>query len=186
MTTKQTNRRALLTGAALAATAAGITSGISKAADAPAQKKVYRTGPKPATLSGLFHRHFARQPAVPVRCHLPDTRRCQSPHRVLRSVKLRSSSKRPDRPWRKAYSTFVLSADIKDLKRFQRSLRRKIRRRSTDAQGTIAAAAIPANSLVEIDVIAYIWCYPTAPRQSIRAPSPATLIPVCDHGRLVV
>ena len=49
MTTKQTNRRALLTGAALAATAASVASNISKAADAPPQKKVYRTGPKPAT-----------------------------------------------------------------------------------------------------------------------------------------
>jgi hypothetical protein len=49
MTTRPTNRRALLTGAALAATAAGVTGGVSKAADAPAQKKVYRAGPKPAT-----------------------------------------------------------------------------------------------------------------------------------------
>lgn len=48
MTTKQTNRRALLTGAALAATATGLTGSVSKAADATA-KKVYRTGPKSAT-----------------------------------------------------------------------------------------------------------------------------------------
>src|ERR1035437_5583131 len=45
MTTRKTNRRALLTGAAAAVAVAGV----SKAADTATQKKVYRTGPKPAT-----------------------------------------------------------------------------------------------------------------------------------------
>src|SRR5579862_5894685 len=48
MATKQTNRRALLTGAAVVAAAAGITTSTAKAQVAGA-KKVYRTGPKPAT-----------------------------------------------------------------------------------------------------------------------------------------
>src|SRR5579862_1352722 len=49
MTTRKTNRRALLTGGATAVALAGVSAGVSKGADAPAQKKVYRTGPRPAT-----------------------------------------------------------------------------------------------------------------------------------------
>jgi 2-iminobutanoate/2-iminopropanoate deaminase len=44
MTTRKTNRRALLTGAAAVVAVAGTAS-----ADPQTQKKVYRTGPKPAT-----------------------------------------------------------------------------------------------------------------------------------------
>ena len=148
MTTKTSNRRAMLTGAALAATA------LAKAADAPVQKKVYRTGPKPATppaystgvslgnllfLSGVISRTPGDVKA----------------HAEFALGEIRKQLEAAGSSMEKVLRCTVFLADIKDLAAFNEVYIGKFGD-DPPTRSTIAAAGIPANSLVEIDVIAYI------------------------------
>ena len=154
MTTKQTNRRALLTGAALAATAAGVTSDISKAADAPAQKKVYRTGPKPATppaySTGISFGNLLFLSGVI--CRTPGDVKA---HTEFALGEIKKQLEAAGSSMEKVLRCTVFLADIKDLAAFNEVYVGKFGD-DPPTRSTIAAAGIPANSLVEIDVIAYI------------------------------
>jgi reactive intermediate/imine deaminase len=154
MTTKQTNRRALLTGAALAATAAGVTSSISKAADAPAQKKVYRTGPKPATTpaysTGISFGNLLFLSGVI--CRTPGDVKA---HTEFALGEIKKQLEAAGSSMEKVLRCTVFLADIKDLAAFNEVYVGKFGD-DPPTRSTIAAAGIPANSLVEIDVIAYI------------------------------
>ena len=154
MTTKQTNRRALLTGAAVAATAAGIASGVSKAAGTPAQKKVYRTGPKPATppaySTGVSLGNLLFLSGVI--CRTPGDVKAHTGYaldEIKKQLEAAGSS------MEKVLRCTVFLADIKDLAAMNEVYTGKFGD-DPPTRSTIAAAAIPANSLVEIDVIAYI------------------------------
>jgi enamine deaminase RidA (YjgF/YER057c/UK114 family) len=147
MTTKQTNRRALLTGAAAVAAGGSVLSKLSKGADAPAQKKVYRSGPKPATpppfstavslgnllfISGIL-------------CRTPGDIKAHTEF-VLGDLKrqLEAAGSSMD----KVLRCTVFLADIKDFAVMNEVYTGKF--------GDDPPAGITANSLLEVDAIAYI------------------------------
>ena len=151
MITNKTNRRAVLTGAAVVA--AGVSGGVARAADAPA-KKVYRTGPKPATppaystgvslgnllfLSGII-------------CRTPGDIKV---HTEFAMGEMKKQLEAAGSSMEKVLRCTVFLADIKDLAAFNEVYVGKFGD-DPPTRSTIAAAGIPANSLVEIDVIAYI------------------------------
>jgi reactive intermediate/imine deaminase len=154
MTTKQTNRRALLTGAAAVAAGGSVLSKLSKGADAPAQKKVYRSGPKPATpppfstavslgnllfISGIL-------------CRTPGDIKAHTEF-VLGDLKrqLEAAGSSMD----KVLRCTVFLADIKDFAVMNEVYTGKFGD-DPPARTTVAVAGITANSLLEVDAIAYI------------------------------
>ncbi len=151
VTTKKTNRRSLLTGAAVVAAAGAVAS---KAADAPVQKKVYRTGPKPATppaystgvslgnllfLSGII-------------CRTPGDIKA---HTEFVMGEMKKQLEAAGSSMEKVVRCTVFLADIKDLAAVNEIYTGKFGE-DPPTRSTIAAAGIPANSLIEIDAIAYI------------------------------
>ena len=154
MTTRKTNRRAILTGAAVAVTAAGITKNVAKAADPPAQKKVYRTGPKPATppaySTGVSLGNLLFLSGVI--CRTPGDIKAHTEFvmsEIKRQLEAAGSSTE------KVLRCTVFLADMKDFAGMNEVYTGKFGD-DPPTRSTIAAAWIPANSLVEIDVIAYI------------------------------
>lgn len=153
MTTAKTNRRAMLQGVAAAAAVAGAAAKTAKAADTPA-KKVYRTGPKPATppaystgislgnllfLSGII----CRTPGD-IKAH---TEFCLG--EMKKQLEAAGSS------MEKVLRCTVFLADLKDFAAMNEIYTGKFGD-DPPTRSTIAASGIPANSLIEIDAIAYI------------------------------
>ncbi len=152
MTRQNPNRRALLTGAAIAGAAAASLE-TAKAADAPA-KKVYRTGPKPATppaystgvslgnllfLSGII-------------CRTPGDIKA---HTEFALGEMKKQLEAAGSSMEKVLRCTVFLADLKDFAAMNAVYTGKFGD-DPPTRSTIAAAGIPANSLVEIDAIAYI------------------------------
>lgn len=152
MTRQNPNRRALLTGAAVAGVAAA-TIKTAKAADTPA-KKVYRTGPKPAAppaystgvslgnllfLSGII-------------CRTPGDIKA---HTEFALGEMKKQLEAAGSSMEKVLRCTVFLADIKDLAAMNEVYTGKFGD-DPPTRSTIAASGIPANSLVEIDCIAYI------------------------------
>jgi 2-iminobutanoate/2-iminopropanoate deaminase len=154
MTTRQTNRRALLTGAAVAAAAAGVTTGVAKAADAGAQKKVYRTGPKPATppaySTGISLGNLLFLSGVV--CRTPGDIKAHTEY-ALGEIKTQLEA--AGSSMEKVLRCTVFLADMKDFAAMNAVYTGKFGD-DPPTRSMIAAAWIPAGSLVEIDVIAYI------------------------------
>ena len=153
MTTTTTNRRALLKGTAVAAAAAGLAAGVAKAADTPA-KKVYRTGPKPATppaystalslgnllfISGLI-------------CRTPGDIKA---HTEFVMGEMKKQLEAAGSSMEKVLRCTIFLADQKDFAAMNEVYTGKFGD-DPPTRSTIAAAWIPANSLIEIDAIAYI------------------------------
>jgi reactive intermediate/imine deaminase len=151
MTPPNTNRRAILTGT-VAVAAAGF-AGNAKGAKAPA-KKVYRTGPKPATppaystavsfgnllfLSGII-------------CRTPGDIKAHTEF-VLGEMKKQLEA--AGSSMEKVLRCTVFLADVKDFAAMNEVYTGKFGE-DPPARSTIAAAAILANSLLEIDAIAFI------------------------------
>jgi 2-iminobutanoate/2-iminopropanoate deaminase len=151
VTTRRINRRALLT----SATAVAVTgAGLSKAADTPTQKKVYRSGPKPATpppfsaavslgnllfLSGVV-------------CRTPGDIKV---HTEFVLGEIRKQLETAGSSMEKVLRCTVFLADIKDFAAMNEVYTGKFGS-DPPARTTVAAAGITANSLIEIDAIAYI------------------------------
>lgn len=152
MTARTTNRRAILTGVAAAAGAASLAGG-AKAAESGA-KKVYRTGPKPATppaystgvslgnllfLSGII-------------CRTPGDIRTHTEF-VLGEMKKQLEA--AGSSMEKVLRCTVFLADMKDFAAMNEVYTGRFGE-DPPTRSTIAAAGIPANSLIEIDAIAFI------------------------------
>ena len=151
MATRTTNRRALLTGAAAVAVA-GAT--LSKAAETPVQKKVYRTGPKPATppaySTGVSLGNLLFLSGIV--CRTPGDIKAHTEF-VLGEMKKQLEA--AGSSMEKVLRCTVFLADQKDFAAFNEVYLGKFGE-DTPTRSTVAAVWIPANSLVEIDVIAYI------------------------------
>jgi len=151
MAIKTTNRRALLTGAAAVAVA-GAT--LSKAAETPVQKKVYRTGPKPATppaySTGVSLGNLLFLSGIV--CRTPGDIKAHTEF-VLGEMKKQLEA--AGSSMEKVLRCTVFLADQKDFAAFNEVYLGKFGE-DPPTRSTVAAVWIPANSLVEIDVIAYI------------------------------
>jgi 2-iminobutanoate/2-iminopropanoate deaminase len=149
MITRKTNRRALLTGAAVVVAAAGASSAAPQS-----QKKVYRTGPKPATppaystcvslgnllfLSGIV-------------CRTPGDIKA---HTEFALGEMKKQLEAAGSSMEKVLRCTVFLADMKDFAGMNEVYTGKFGD-DPPTRSTIAAAWIPAGSLVEIDAIAYI------------------------------
>ena len=154
MTTRKTNRRALLTGAAAVAVAGAALPITAKAADAPPQKKVYRTGPKPATppaySSGVSLGNLLFLSGVI--CRTPGDIKV---HTEFVMGEIKKQLEAAGSSMEKVLRCTVFLADMKDFAGMNEVYTGKFGD-DPPTRSTIAAAWIPANSLVEIDVIAYI------------------------------
>jgi 2-iminobutanoate/2-iminopropanoate deaminase len=154
MTTRKTNRRALLTGAAAVAVAGAALSKTAKAADAPQQKKVYRTGPKPATppaySTGVSLGNLLFLSGVI--CRTPGDIKA---HTEFAMGEIKKQLEAAGSSMEKVLRCTVFLADMKDFAGMNEVYTGKFGE-DPPTRSTIAAAWIPANSLVEIDVIAYI------------------------------
>src|SRR5271167_3269608 len=154
MNTRKTNRRALLSGAAVAAATAGVSTGALKAADAPPQKKVYRTGPKPATppaySTGVSLGNLLFLSGVI--CRTPGDIKA---HTEFALGEIRKQLEAAGSSMEKVLRCTVFLADMKDFAGMNEVYTGKFGD-DPPTRSTIAAAWIPASSLVEIDVIAYI------------------------------
>jgi enamine deaminase RidA (YjgF/YER057c/UK114 family) len=152
--TRPTNRRALLTGAALAGTAAGVTGAAYRKPPPPAQKKVYRTGPKPATppaySTGISFGNLLFLSGII--CRTPGDVKA---HTELALSDIKKQLEAAVSSMEKVLRCTVFRADIKDLAAFNDVYAGKFAD-DLPTRSTIAAAGIPAGSLVEIDVIAYL------------------------------
>jgi reactive intermediate/imine deaminase len=150
MDTNKTNRRRILTGAAVAAAAAGV----SKAADASPQKKVYRTGPKPATppaySTGISYGNLLFLSGVI--CRTPGDIKA---HTEFVLGEIRKQLESAGSSMEKVLRCTVFLADMKDFAAMNEVYVGKFGD-DPPTRSTLAAAALPANSLVEIDVIAYL------------------------------
>ena len=151
MTTKKTNRRALLTGAAVATATLGA---IAKDADAPAQKKVYRTGPKPATppaySTGVSLGNLLFLSGIV--CRTPGDIKA---HTDFCLTEMKKQLEAAGSSMEKVLRCTVFLADMKDFAAMNDVYTGKFGD-DPPTRSTIAAAWIPANSLIEIDAIAYI------------------------------
>jgi 2-iminobutanoate/2-iminopropanoate deaminase len=151
MTTRKTNRRALFTGAAVAVAATAV---VAKAADSGAQKKVYRTGPKPATppaySTGISLGNLLFLSGVI--CRTPGDIKAHTEYAL---GEIRTQLEAAGSSMEKVLRCTVFLADMKDFAGMNEVYTGKFGN-DPPTRSTIAAAWIPANSLVEIDVIAYI------------------------------
>jgi 2-iminobutanoate/2-iminopropanoate deaminase len=151
MTSQKTNRRALLTGAAAVA-AAGTP--LMKAAAASPQKKVYRSGPKPATpppysaAVSLGNLLFVSG----VVCRTPGDIKT---HTAFVLGEIEKQLVAAGSSMNKVLRCTVFLADIKDFAAMNEVYTGKFGD-DPPARSTIAAAGLVANSRVEIDAIAYI------------------------------
>src|SRR4051812_31958160 len=153
MTDQKPNRRALLTGAATVAAAAAVSTRVAKAADTPA-KKVYHAGPKPATppaySTGVSLGNLLFLSGVI--CRTPGDIKA---HTEFALGEIKKQLEAAGSSMEKVLRCTVFLADIKDLAAMNEVYSGKFGD-DPPTRSTIAAAGIPANSLVEIDVIAYI------------------------------
>jgi 2-iminobutanoate/2-iminopropanoate deaminase len=151
MTTRKTNRRALLTGAAAVVAAAGLSA---QAADVQAQKKVYRTGPKPATppaySTGVSLGNLLFLSGIV--CRTPGDIKA---HTEFALGEMKKQLEAAGSSMEKVLRCTVFLADMKDFAGMNEVYTGKFGD-DPPTRSTIAAAWIPANSLVEIDAIAYI------------------------------
>ena len=151
MAIKTTNRRALLTGAAAVAVA-GAT--LSKAAETPVQKKVYRTGPKPATppaySTGVSLGNLLFLSGIV--CRTPGD---ITAHTEFGLGEMKKQLEAAGSSMEKVLRCTVFLADQKDFAAFNEVYLGKFGE-DPPTRSTVAAVWIPANSLVDIDVIAYI------------------------------
>lgn len=154
MTIKQTNRRALLTGAAALAASGASLSKVSKAADAPTQKKVYRSGPKPATppafSSAVSLGNLLFISGIP--CRTPGDIKAHTEF-VLDDLKRQLEA--AGSSMQKVLRCTVFLADIKDFAAMNDVYTGKFGD-DPPTRTTVAVSGITANSLIEIDAIAYI------------------------------
>jgi 2-iminobutanoate/2-iminopropanoate deaminase len=148
MTSRKTNRRALLTGAA-AVVAAGTAS-----ADPQAQKKVYRTGPKPtappAYSTGVSLGNLLFLSGIV--CRTPGDIKT---HTEFALGEMKKQLEAAGSSMEKVLRCTVFLADMKDFAAMNEVYTGKFGD-DPPTRSTIAAAGIPANSLLEIDAIAYI------------------------------
>lgn len=151
MSTRNPNRRALLTGAAALA-AAG--AGISKAADAAPAKKVYRTGPKPATppaySTGISFGNLLFLSGIV--CRTPGDIKAHTEF-VLGEMKKQLEA--AGSSMEKVLSCTVFLTDMKDFAAMNEVYTGRFGD-DPPTRSTIAGTGLPANSLVEIAAIAYI------------------------------
>jgi reactive intermediate/imine deaminase len=149
VSTKTINRRAIITGAAAVAGA-----GLSKAADTPTQKKVYRTGPKPdspppfSAAVSLGNLLFISG----VLCRTPGDIKAHTEFvlgEIGRQLEAAGSS------MEKVLRCTVFLADLKDFAAMNEVYTGKFGN-DPPARTTVAVAGITANSLLEVDAIAYI------------------------------
>jgi 2-iminobutanoate/2-iminopropanoate deaminase len=149
MTTRKTNRRALLTGAAAVVAVAGTAS-----ADPQTQKKVYRTGPKPATppaySTGVSLGNLLFLSGIV--CRTPGDIKA---HTEFALGEMKKQLEAAGSSMEKVLRCTVFLADMKDFAAMNEVYTGKFGE-DPPTRSTIAAAGIPANSLVEIDAIAYI------------------------------
>jgi 2-iminobutanoate/2-iminopropanoate deaminase len=155
MTSKKTNRRALLTSAATGAATAALAGATLAAAAGPAvQKKVYRTGPKPATpppySTGVSLGNLLFLSGVI--CRTPGDIKA---HTEFALGEIRKQLEAAGSSMEKVLRCTVFLADMKDFAGMNEVYAGKFGE-DPPTRSTIAAAGLPANSLVEIDVIAYI------------------------------
>jgi 2-iminobutanoate/2-iminopropanoate deaminase len=143
----------MLTGAAAVVAAAGVSGSVAKAADTPA-KKVYRTGPKPATppaySTGVSLGNLLFLSGVV--CKTPGDIKA---HTEFALGEIRKQLEAAGSSMEKVLRCTVFLADMKDFAGMNEVYTGKFGD-DPPTRSTIAAAWIPANSLVEIDVIAYI------------------------------
>jgi 2-iminobutanoate/2-iminopropanoate deaminase len=151
VTIKTTNRRAMLTGVAAVAVAG---AGLSGAADTTVQKKVYRSGPKPATpppfsaAVSLGNLLFISG----VVCRTPGDIKAHTDF-VLGDLKRQLEA--AGSSMEKVLRCTVFLADLKDFAAMNEIYTGKFGD-EPPARTTVAVAGITANSLLEVDAIAYI------------------------------
>lgn len=152
MTTGKTNRRAILSGAAVAG-AAAISTRSAKAADTPA-KKVYRTGPKPAAppaySTGVSLGNLLFLSGIV--CRTPGDIKAHTEF-VLGEMKKQLEA--AGSSMEKVLRCTVFLADMKDFAAMNEVYTGSFGD-DPPTRSTITAAGIPANSLIEVDAIAYI------------------------------
>ena len=152
---KQTNRRNFLgRGAAVAAAAAAVAVPAEAQSDKPTKRVIYRDGKKPAK-TPLFNGTVAYGNLLfisGVGAHVPGDIKSHTKI-VLDSIQqqLESVGSSMD----KVLKCNVYLADLKDYKEMNDTFQGRFGP-EPPVRTTIAAAGVPGNSLVEIDVIAYI------------------------------
>ncbi len=152
---KQTNRRNFLgRGAAVAAAAAAVAVPAEAQSEKPTKKVLYRDGKKPAK-TPLFNGTVAYGNLLfisGVGAHVPGDIKSHTKI-VLDSIQqqLESVGSSMD----KVLKCNVYLADLKDYKEMNDTFQGRFGP-EPPVRTTIAAAGVPGNSLVEIDVIAYI------------------------------
>jgi 2-iminobutanoate/2-iminopropanoate deaminase len=149
MTTRKTNRRALLTGAAVVVAAAGAGSAAPQS-----QKKVYRTGPKPATpaaySTGVSLGNLLFLSGIV--CRTPGDIKA---HTEFALGEMKKQLEAAGSSMEKVLRCTVFLADMKDFAGMNEVYTGKFGE-DPPTRSTIAAAWIPAGSLIEVDAIAYI------------------------------
>jgi len=152
---KQTNRRNFLgRGAAVAAAAAAVAVPAEAQSDKPTKRVIYKDGKKPAK-TPLFNGTVAYGNLLfisGVGAHVPGDIKSHTKI-VLDSIQqqLESVGSSMD----KVLKCNVYLADLKDYKDMNDTFQGRFGP-EPPVRTTIAAAGVPGNSLVEIDVIAYI------------------------------
>ncbi|HEY4084815.1 MAG TPA: RidA family protein [Bryobacteraceae bacterium] len=152
MTVRNTNRRAILTGVAAAVGAAGL-AGQAKSAET-SKKKVYRTGPKPATpppySTGVSLGNLLFLSGIV--CRTPGDIKA---HTEFALGEMKKQLEAAGSSMQKVLRCTVFLADIKDFAAMNEVYTGKFGE-DPPARTTVAVAGISANSLIEIDAIAYI------------------------------
>jgi reactive intermediate/imine deaminase len=142
----------MLTGAAVVAAAGAAVSSV-KAADAPV-KKVYRTGPKPATppaySTGVSLGNLLFLSGIV--CKTPGDFKA---HMEFAMAEMKRQLEAAGSSMEKVLRCTVFLADMKDFAAMNEIYTGKFGD-DPPTRSTIAAAWIPAGSLIEIDAIAYI------------------------------
>ena len=153
MITSKTNRRALLTRAAAVTVAAGVSGAVAQAADAPA-RKVYRTGPKrvtpPGYSTGVSFGNLLFLSGIV--CKTPGDIKA---HTEFAMGEMKKQLEAARSSMEKVLRCTVFLADMKDFAGMNEVYTGKFGY-DPPTRSTIAAAWIPANSLIEIDAIAYL------------------------------
>ncbi|MDR3701418.1 MAG: RidA family protein [Candidatus Sulfopaludibacter sp.] len=152
---KQTNRRNFLgRGAAVAAAAAAVAVPAEAQTEKPTKKVLYKDGKKPAK-TPLFNGTVAYGNLLfisGVGAHVPGDIKSHTKI-VLDSIQQQLES--VGSSMEKVLKCNVYLADLKDYKEMNDTFQGRFGP-EPPVRTTIAAAGVPGNSLVEIDVIAYI------------------------------
>jgi 2-iminobutanoate/2-iminopropanoate deaminase len=152
---KQTNRRNFLgRGAAVAAAAAAVAVPAGAQSDKPTKRVIYKDGKKPAK-TPLFNGTVAYGNLLfisGVGAHVPGDIKSHTKI-VLDSIQQQLES--VGSSMEKVLKCNVYLADLKDYKEMNDTFQGRFGP-EPPVRTTIAAAGVPGNSLVEIDVIAYI------------------------------